>query len=231
MSLAGQLYELQEIDLEIAEEEHKLEQVVGRLGKDDVLVSARGKVDVEKEKLKELQHQQHSLEWDIDDLAGKIKDGDAQLYSGKINNPKELASLQHEVELWKGKRDGLETKDLDIMEKLEAVEASIAALNHELEEIGAEWQREQEELKKEKAALQDSLSDLKGKRQALAAEVEAKVMALYEQLRKSKGLAVARVEQGICRGCRISLSTSELQQARGSALVQCSSCNRILYLP
>jgi predicted nucleic acid-binding Zn-ribbon protein len=231
MSIAGQLYELQEIDLEIADEEHKLEQIVGQLGKDDVVVAAREKVEAEKEKLKELQHQQHTLEWEIDDLASKIKDGDDQLYSGKIKNPKELSSLQHEVELWKAKRDGLETKDLEIMEKVETVESSIATLNRELEETDAGWQREQEGLRNEKAALEGSLNELKQKRQTLAAEVDAKVLALYEQLRKNKGLAVARVEQGICRGCRISLPSSELQQARSSALVQCGSCSRILYLP
>jgi len=231
MSVAGQLHELQEIDLEIADGEHKLEQVVGRLGKDDVVVAAREKLDAEKEKLKELQHQQHSLEWEIDDLASKIKTGDDQLYSGKIKNPKELSSLQHEVELWKVKRDGLEAKDLEIMEKVEAGEAGVATLNHELKEIDAEWQREQEGFRNEKAALEGSLNDLKQKRQALAGEVDSKVLTLYEQLRKNKGLAVARVEQGICRGCRISLPSSELQQARGSALVQCGSCSRILYLP
>ncbi len=231
MSVAGQLYELQEIDLEIADQERKLEQVVGRLGKDDVVVAARSKVDAEKEKLKELQHQQHSLEWEIDDLASKIRDGDDRLYSGRIKNPKELSGLQQEVELWKAKRDGLEAKDLGIMEQLESVEASVAARSRELEDTDAEWQREQEGLRKEKAALEGSLNDLKQKRQALAAEVEAKVLTLYEHLRKNKGFAVARVEQGICRGCRISLPSSELQQARSGALVQCGSCNRILYLP
>jgi predicted nucleic acid-binding Zn-ribbon protein len=231
MSVVGQLYELQEIDLEIAEEERKLEQVSSRLGKDDVVVAASAKVDAEKEKLKELQHRQHTLEWEIDDLSSKIKDTDAQLYGGSIKNPKELSGLQHEIELWKAKREGLETQDLDIMEKIEALEKGIVALNRELEDIKEGWQREQEELEKEKAALENSLNDLKRRRQALASEVEARILTLYEGLRKNKGLAVARVEQGICRGCRISLPSSELQQVRSNALVQCSSCNRILYLP
>ncbi|MDI6814491.1 MAG: hypothetical protein QMC90_00160 [Dehalococcoidales bacterium] len=41
---------------------------------------------------------------------------------------------------------------------------------------------------------------------------------------KQRGTAVAKVEQGLCRGCRISLSTAKLQQARSGSLVQCSSC-------
>lgn len=231
MSVAKQLYQMQEVDLEIADEERRLEQVNSRLGKDEVVVAVQQKLGVEKEKRAELQHKQHSLEWEIDDLAGKIKKGDDALYSGRIKNPKELSNLQHEVELLKTRRDGLETKDLELMEQLESVEASVAALKQELEEITSEWQREQEQLRKDKADLESSLNDLNQKRQALTAEIEPKAVTLYEQLRKSKGRAVARVEQGICRGCRILLPSSELQQARSGAPVQCSSCGRILHLP
>lgn len=231
MSVARQLYQVQEIDLEIADEERKLGQVNGRLGDDNVVVAVRQKLGVEEEKWGELQRQQRSLEGEIDDLAAKIKKGEDELYSGRINNPKELSNLQHEVELLKAKRDGLETKDLELMEQAESIEASVAALKQELAEITSEWQREQEQLRKEKAALENSLNDLKQKRHALAAEIEPKAVTLYEQLRKNKGWAVARVEQGICRGCRISLPSSELQQARSGASVQCSSCGRILYLP
>jgi len=231
MSVARQLYQLQEIDLEIADEERKLEQAVSQLGKDDVIVAAQEKLKAARKNLEELQHQQRSLEWEIDDLASKIKAVDVQLYGGRINNPKELANLQHEVELLKAKRDGVETKDLEIMDQVESVEAGVAALSHELEATTTEWQREQEQMRKEKAALEDSLSDLRQKRGARAAEIDPKVLTLYEQLGKNKRWAVARVEQGICRGCRISLPTSELQQVRSSALVQCGSCSRILYLP
>jgi len=231
MSVARQLYQLQEIDLEIADEERKLEQAVSQLGKDDVIVAAREKLKAARKNLEELQHQQRSLEWEIDDLASKIKAVDDQLYSGRINNPKELSNLQHEVELLKAKRAGGETKDLEIMGQVESVEASVAALSHELEATTTEWQREQEQMRKEKAALEDSLSDLRQKRGAMTAEIDPKVLTLYEQLRKNKKWAVARVEQGICRGCRISLPSSELQQVRSNALVQCGSCSRILYLP
>lgn len=231
MSVARQLYQLQEIDLEIADEERKLEQAVSQLGKDDVIVAAQEKLKAARKNLEELQHQQRSLEWEIGDLASKMKAVNDQLYSGRISNPKELANLQHEVELLKAKRDGVETKDLEIMDQVESVEAGVAALSHELEATTTEWQRKQRQLGKEKAALEGSLSDLRQKRGAMTAEIDPKVLTLYEQLRKNKKWAVARVEQGICRGCRISLPTSELQQVRSSALVQCGSCSRILYLP
>ena len=40
-----------------------------------------------------------------------------------------------------------------------------------------------------------------------------------------------KVERGMCQGCRLALSTMELQRARSArGVVQCSSCRRILYV-
>jgi len=231
MSVARQLYQLQEIDIEVEDVERRLKQAVSLLGKDDAVVAAREKLNSAAERLRNLQRQQRSLEGEIDDLGGKIKAGDGELYSGRIKNPKELSNLQHEVEILKGKRDELEIKDLELMEQVESAEAGMATLSQELDSITGDWQRDQEQLEKEKARLEENLDRLKQKRQALATETDAQVLALYDKLRQGKGWAVARVEQGICRSCRISLPSSELQQARSGALVQCGSCSRILYLP
>ena len=61
MAVARQLYELQEVDLEIADEERRLEQAVSRLGKNDVVVAVQEKLDTEKKKLEEMQQQQRQL--------------------------------------------------------------------------------------------------------------------------------------------------------------------------
>ncbi|MBA7679986.1 hypothetical protein ES703_88293 [subsurface metagenome] len=74
------------------------------------------------------------------------------------------------------------------------------------------------------------LSDLRNKRQALWDKIDPHTTELYQQLKKQKVTAVAKVEQGICIGCRISLSTATLQQVRSGNLVQCTNCGRILYL-
>ncbi len=51
MTVARQLYELQEVDLEIADEERRLEQAVSRLGKKDVVIAALEKLNTEKKKV------------------------------------------------------------------------------------------------------------------------------------------------------------------------------------
>ena len=65
---------------------------------------------------------------------------------------------------------------------------------------------------------------------AISAEIEPQVLEIYHELRKRKGIAVARVEQGTCRGCQIALPASNLQQVKSGNLVRCNTCERILYL-
>jgi predicted nucleic acid-binding Zn-ribbon protein len=231
MSVAKQLYQLQEIDLESEASEQTLSQLSRQVGDNRVVVEAQDRLTLAQQQLAELKRRQRSAEGDIDDLVTKITAVEKQLYGGRIMNPKELSSLQHEVELLKAKRDQLETKALEIMDQVESTEASVTATTGEFNKLEAEWHQQQQQLSTDIEALKSKLSDLKEKRQRHLAEIDSWAVTVYDTLRKQKGQAVVRIEQGICRGCRISLSVSELQQARSGNLVQCSSCGRILFLP
>jgi predicted nucleic acid-binding Zn-ribbon protein len=230
MNLARQLYQLQELDLEIESDERALKRVTSQLGESQAVVKAQAQLQLEQQRLEELRHQQHSAEWEIDDITTRIATAEETLFSGRVKNPKELASLQQDVEMLKNRRSQLEEKALEIIEQVEQSEAAVAGISGELKTLTADWKRQQKQLADEKTKLQAALADLKGKRQLRSAEIEPETIEFYQQLRKGKGTAVARVEQGICRGCRISLPTTDLQRARGNNLVQCSSCGRILFL-
>ena len=229
MGVVKQLYQLQELDLDVESNEKALSQKISQLGESQAVVKTQTELTSEQQRLDDLRHQQHSAEWDIDDLTSKITTAEGQLYGGKITNPKELTSLQHEVNTLKANRDQAENNALEIMDQVEQAEASRTALTEELEKLKGEWHSQQQQLSSEIDNLKVKLSDLQQKRQRLSDEIDPQALELYEKLRKQKGQAVAKVEQGICRGCRISLSSSELQQARGGNLVQCSSCGRILF--
>jgi predicted nucleic acid-binding Zn-ribbon protein len=229
MGVTKQLYRLQEIDLEIESKEQALQQIARQLGENQAVVKAQNKLTVENQRLEELKRQQHSAEWEIDDLVSKITKAEDELYSGRIKNPKELTNLQHDVEVLRAKRSRLEDKALDTMDKVELTEANVAALSNEFKTVEAEWHRQQQQLSSEAEQLKTSLTDLKQKHQSLSAEIDPETVELYHKLRKGKGRAVAKVEQGICGSCRISLPITDLQRARSGDLVQCSSCGRILF--
>jgi len=231
MSVAKQLYQLQEVDVELESVEQALSQTASQLGESQAVVRTQAELRSEHEHLEELRRQQHSAEWELDDLVNKLAAAEEQLYSGRIKNPKELTSLQHEVEGLKARRDQLEDKALEIMSQVELAEASVTTKSSALKRLEAEWHSQQQQLSAEMERLKAIVSELKQKRELLAANIDPKAVEFYGELKKQKGTAVAKVEQGTCRGCRISLSTAELQKARGGSLIQCGSCGRILFLP
>ena len=231
MGVVKQLYQLQEVDLEIESDESQMSQKVSQLGESETIINLQNKLTSEQKCLDDLAHQQHSAEWEIDDLTSKITTAEGQLYSGRITSPKELSSLQQEVNAFKAKRDQIENKALEIIDQVELAEAEVAATGDEVKKLEGEWHSRQQQLSAEIEHLKGKLSQLKQKRRLSTDEIDPHVVEFYEQIRKQRGQAVAKVEQGICRGCRISLSSNELQQARGGNLIQCGSCGRILFLP
>ncbi len=230
MGITKQLYRLQEVDLEILSDERALKLAASRLGESQAVIKAQNQLELEQKRLEESSRQQRSAEWEIDDITTKLTVVEEKLFSGRVQNPKELTNLQHEVEAFKARRNQLEEQALEIMDRVEQSEAKVAKISSELETLKAEWQRQQQQLADEMEKLKASLADLGRKRQLLVGGIDPPTFDFYKQLREGKGTAVARVEQGICRGCRISLPTTDLQQARSGNLVQCSSCGRILFL-
>ncbi|MBE9512506.1 MAG: hypothetical protein IMY77_00360 [Chloroflexi bacterium] len=230
MSVAKQLYELQEVDLELESNEQTLRQVMSQLGESQTVAKVRSQLASQSQRLEELKHEQHSLEWEIDDITTKLATLEEELYSGRIKSPKELANLQHEASGLKVRRGELEDKTLEIMEQVEMATASVAGTSGQLKTLEAEWQSQQQKLATDIEQLKSGLASLKHKRGLMSAQVDAKVVESYDELRKQKGTAVAKVEQGVCQGCRISLSNAELQRVRSGSLMQCSSCGRILFL-
>lgn len=230
MSIARKLYQLQEIELEIESKEKALAQCLSQLGESRAVAQLRAKQAKEQQHLEELRRQQHSAEWEIEDLGTKLAAAKETLYSGRIRSPKELASLQHEVEGLEVRRDQLEERALETMEQVELAMDNLTAISNELGASESEWRSQQQRLSAEIEQFKDLLSELESKRQQMLAGIDSQTIDFYNQLKKQKGWAVAKVEQGTCRGCRISLSTAELQRARGEQLVECNSCRRILFL-
>ncbi len=230
MNVSRQLSQLQAIELEIESKEQALAESTSQLGEREALVRAQAKLSTAQQHREELKKKQQSQEWEVDDLGAKIAAAKETLYSGRIKNPKELSNLQHEVDGLEARRRQLEDEALAVMEQVEEATANLATMESELKIAEDEWRNKQKKLSAEIARLKDELSQLKHERQLSLAEIDPGAVDFYYQLKKQKGRPVARVEQGMCCGCRLSLSTAELQRVKGNSLVQCSSCRRILFL-
>ena len=232
MSKGKQLYELQEVDLEIDAKRERLTQVMGRLGESEVLDEAHLSLARDEEKLVELQRIQREVEREVEDLQAKAAVATDKLYGGTVKNPKELSSLQEQLSNFRRKIGEGDDKTLDIMSEVEAAQNNVSVKRSEVAKIEEEWQAEQASLSQEQTELSATLSTLEQKRKELASKLDTVSLELYEDIRqKRQGRAVAKLERGMCQGCRIALPMSELQRARmGQELVQCGSCERVLYV-
>jgi predicted nucleic acid-binding Zn-ribbon protein len=228
MTLARTLYDLQQIDLNIQKEQETLDDINRQLGESEALTQVKAELLAEQKHLAETEKQQRDVEWEIEDLRNSIKQVNDKLYGGKSKNPKELVSLEKELDIFKAKLRQKEDDLLDLMAEIESVQDRIKINSERLGNLEGEWQREQKGLAQRQAKVKSRLSDLSRKRQALAADIAKQTLELYEGIRLRKGEAVVKIEQGRCQGCRLNLAVNELQRARAGDLIQCSSCGRIL---
>lgn len=230
MTVTRQLFQLQELDTEIEQKDLTLNQKQNQLGNRKVLDAAQQQLAADQKRLDELSHQHREAEAEVTDLLTKIAEIEGKLYSGRITNPKELTSLQHEVSTMKARSDALENTTLEIIDRVEEVERIVATATDDLKKLEEDWRQQQKQLSEDINSLDASLEKLHKQRRELVGQIDTATVNLYEKIRKQKKQAVAKVEQGICRACRISLSASALQKARSGQPIQCGTCGRILYI-
>lgn len=232
MSRVADLYQLQELDLAIDAARASLAAVEEGLGRDEEVVEARGEVERWEETFAELRRRQRDLELVVEVQRSRVGPVEHKLYDGSVRNPRELADLQQDLEALTRHLRGQEDELLNLMLQVDEAEAGLREARAALAEVEGRWRREQEELRAQQGSLQEELASLEERRALQAQKVDPAAMVLYTPLReRHQGRAVAKVERGMCQGCRISLPTTVLQRVRpGTDLVQCPSCQRILYV-
>ncbi len=230
MTSAADLFALQEIDLRHDSRLVLITDIDARLGETEELLAARETVQTAEGQLERLRRDQRDIDGQLADLDAKIAPIEKKLYDGSVRNPKDLTDHQRELNSLKVRRDKLDDEGLALLDQVEAATATVAEAKEELRRIEAYWQADQEELRADRTRAEAEHTRLQAERDHHARGMDPPAIRLYESLRsKKQGRAVARVERGVCQGCRTTLPTMAVQQVRtGSILVQCPRCERIL---
>lgn len=231
MNDSKKLFKLQEIDLELSAKKEALASVQSRIGDNSQVREAETAFKQASQWLAEMEKAQRTAEAESEDTRAKVREVEGKLYGGKVTNIKELSGLQEEFEQLKVKLKQKDDRVLDVMGEVDAAQRSLKAQEQKFEDVEIHWRQEQKRLGLESSTLQDAIAQLEKKRNGMAAEIGAASLKVYEGLRTTmQGKVVAKMEQGKCQGCRLSLSIDELKRVRGPHLVQCSSCHRILFM-
>ena len=231
MTSVAELYALQELDLALQGRRAALADAQTRLGESEELTEAKELADERAKELREAEHNFREREAEADELRTKIEPVEKKLYQGNVQNPKELQDLQHDLDMLKRRRSELEDRALEAMEAVEQAQTAAEEARQALQQTAEAHGVSQEDLTGQSERTEQEIADLEARRAEQAPRIDAATMRLYEQIAAIRGRAVAKVEGGACQGCRISLPMNLLQRARaGNEMVQCSSCERILYV-
>ena len=230
MAVANLLYRLEQLDTELERREAELSERRRRQDRNPEPEAAEARLEDLRTQEREAGAEQRTLELDLSDLEARIKRDQTRMYGGQIVDPRELASLQKELEHYGARRDELEERLLMLMERREGLQEAVEAANRREHELRARWEEDRPALGLQTEQFASDLAGLRAERDTLSASLDARSLAVYLHLRASSGHAVSTVTDGICQWCRVTVPTKDVQHARSGALVTCTNCARILHV-
>ena len=225
------LYDLQQLDIEADSAERSLDDVRRRLTDESALAAARRRIEELEGRLAVLEEVRRGQERKVEETRQGLERIESRLYGGVITNPRELEAADLERSHFQDQQAEQEDNLLTTMVEIEETQSALKATSEELARTESARETERPALEAEESLLAQRLEELRRARTDALPQFGAQLLAVYERLRGDRnGYAVARVERGMCQGCRIALPSAEVQRVRSAQeLIQCSSCQRILF--
>lgn len=224
------LIELQALDAAIDAARKKLADFpVAEKRAGDGVLAATAALDAAKATLNDANAARRVVEKDVAGIDARLARFEEHKAAVKTNE--QFHALQHETEVSKQEKAALEEKVLEMMMAADDLAAKVKAAEDILAKAKKDLAAVQAQFAAEKGALEAEIRDLSATRDGKTPGVDKPALAKYEQIRKArKGLALAEMVKGHCVACQIGLRPAvETQIKRNDAIMQCDSCQRILY--
>jgi predicted nucleic acid-binding Zn-ribbon protein len=230
MSNARLLYRLQHIEQELEAKRQSVAALLAQQSESAELVAARTAHAEAQAHASAALAEQKEREYELQRVVDKLTAAQEQLYSGRVKNPKELASLETEVKGYIRRRDQLQDGVLEAMIEVEAARESLRGADGALAEADAASKDTQQRLGGELTGATASVAQLERDLAEMEKRLDAKELEIYRDLRRRKGTApVARLRGGTCGRCGVSVPVVMAAQVRhAEEFVFCPSCGRLL---
>ena len=228
------LLELADLDAELARLDHRRRGLpeVAELARLEARASElKDALVVTETELGDLAREQNRAERDVEQVRTRIEKDRARLDAGQVSAARELASLQSEIESLHRRQGDLEEVVLELMERRETLDSQHDELTAERDSLGSEMAAVAARRDAALKEIDEQAARASDQRGSVASEVPADLLALYDQIRRTKGVGAAVLRAGRCEGCHLSLNAADLNVIRASApdeVVRCEECRRIL---
>lgn len=170
------------------------------------------------------------MEVDLLDYEETVKKLDKKLYSGDISDLKELEYLSEEKASCKNNLDLLEDNLLELFEKMELLESDISIGLGELKQAENEYNKCMKDNEEYIHKTRKNIENININISKYEDCVEIELLSKYKSIKKIKKYGIVAVENGICKGCNIKLSSGILDEVKQvSNITFCENCGRIIY--
>jgi predicted nucleic acid-binding Zn-ribbon protein len=207
----------------LAEEPERLKALDARLE------AATHTVTAAKERLAANQKARREIEKDVAVHQGRLSKFREQAMAVKTNQ--EYHAIQHEIAFAQTEIKKREDQILELMVEADDLTAAVknadAAAAAETKAVDAD----RKALAGELGRLNSDLERISAERTGVVAGIAPKVLATFELIaRRRHGIGIAEARDGMCTECHVRLRPQVFNTVRrNEEILQCDSCNRILY--
>ena len=224
------LIRLQQLDAAASEATRVVEAIPSRIeALDAQLTAGAAAVDDANTRLSEKKSERAAVEKTLAAVQTRLSRFREQLMAVKTN--KEYTAMQHEIATAEADVQERENTILEHMLELDDLAAAVTAADVALAGSRAGIERTKAALQTERGELERALASTARKRTTLTETIGAPAQALFERISNQRqGIAVVEARDGLCTLCNVRLRPQIFNQVLlNTELIQCDSCNRILY--
>ena len=191
--------------------------------------AARQRVAADKERLGASQTARRELEKEVAVHQGRLSKFRDQLMAVKTNQ--EYQAMQKEMAFAQSEVKAIEDKILERMLEADELAAALKRAEGDLAKEQRAIDADRRVLDADVVELKASVERITSERAELVAALDPRVYAIFDLVaRRRNGVAVAEARDGICTICHVRLRPQVFNTVRrNDEIVQCDSCQRILY--
>lgn len=179
----------------------------------------------------DVQRELRKAEADVEQVRTRAARDRSRLEQG-TGSAKDLQGLQHELESLTRRQSDLEDVELEVMERLEAAQAELTALEDAM--AAAEGRAAELAASRDAATAEvdSEVATVTAQRDDIASGLDPTLVTLYDRTReRTQGIGAAMLRGKRCEGCRMELTPVELARIKAlpdDEVVRCEECGAIL---
>jgi predicted nucleic acid-binding Zn-ribbon protein len=202
--------------LELADDRRKLDDA----RRDEEAIAAQ---------IKRLKMDIDRREVDVKKLDGDVEKLEVALNTARTNQ--EYTVIKEQIKRAQENRGKAEEEVIESLTELDNLESG---RKDQAGRVAAEekaFRRKEAEVEEVLKGLREQLAKLEASREALLPGIDKEHLKIYERvLARHTNFAIARVENQVCQGCYMSVTSQEVNLLLQGQFLQCKSCSRLLLL-